>query len=126
MNEPIWLTVEMVCDAHAEQLAIFGGPDGLRDQGLLESALMRPRNKYAYGETDLASLAAAYGFGLARNHPFVDGNKRAAFTAILMFLGLNGRALAAAPAEATAAMLALAAGELEEGALASWIAVNSL
>ena len=88
MNEPIWLDVEIVIDLHAEQLALFGGPDGIRDQGMLESALGRPINKFTYGETDLAALAAAYAFGIARNHPFVDGNKRAAFGAMFVFLGL--------------------------------------
>ncbi len=76
MSQPRWLDIDLVLDFHAEQLALFGGADGLRDGGLLESALARPINKYAYGETDLAALAAAYGFGIARNHPFVDGNKQ--------------------------------------------------
>ena len=89
MSEPIWLDVEILIDLHAEQLALFGGPDGIRDQGMLESALGRPINKFSYGETDLAALAAAYAFGIARNHPFVDGNKRAAFGALIVFLGLN-------------------------------------
>ncbi len=123
-GEPEWLTVEMVADAHSEQLAIFGGPDGIRDSGLLESAVARAPNKWAYGERDLASLAAAYAFGLARNHPFVDGNKRAAFTAIFMFLGLNGATFKPSAVEATAAILALAAGELTEDQLAGWIRDN--
>jgi death on curing protein len=121
MNEPIWLDVAIVSDIHAEQLAIFGGPEGIRDVGLLESALARPMNRFAYGETDLASLAAAYAFGLARNHPFVDGNKRAAFAAMLVFLGLNGITFRVDPAHATASVLALAAGELDEDAFARWI-----
>ena len=86
MNEPRWLDIDIVIDFHAEQLALFGGPDGIRDLGLLESALARPINKFAYGETDVAALAAAYGFGIARNHPFVDGNKRIAFMAMMTFL----------------------------------------
>src|SRR3954468_2603328 len=90
MTEPEWLDVNIVLDVHAEQLALFGGADGIRDLGLLESALARPNNKFAYGEGDLAALVAAYAFGLARNHPFVDGNKRAAFGSIIVFLGLNG------------------------------------
>ena len=94
MTEPVWLNLSIVLDAHSEQLAIFGGGDGLRDRGLLESALARPENKWAYGETDLARLAAAYGYGISRNHPFIDGNKRTAFTAIVMFLGLNGALVA--------------------------------
>jgi len=76
MIEPLWLTVDLVLDIHSEQLALFGGPEGLRDENLLGSALARPINKFAYGDHDLASLAASYAFGLARNHPFVDGNKR--------------------------------------------------
>lgn len=121
MTEPEWLTVEMVRDAHSEQLGLFGGPDGIRDSGLLDSALTRPKNKFAYGETDLAALAAAYAFGLSRNHPFIDGNKRTAFTAILTFLGLNEVRFKPPGPDATAAMLALAAGELDEDGLARWI-----
>ena len=124
MKEPELLSVNILLDVHAEQLALFGGADGVRDPGLLESALARPVNKFAYGEADLASLAAAYAFGIARNHPFVDGNKRVAFASILVFLGLNGFDLDAAPEEATAVMLALAAGEIEEDALARWIGDN--
>ena len=124
MNEPEWLEQEILLDVHAEQLALFGGSDGLRDLGILESALARPINKFAHGETDLASLAAAYAFGIARNHPFVDGNKRVAFASILVFLGLNGLELNAPPADATAVILAIAAGEIEEDELARWIADN--
>ena len=90
MSEPEWLDTTIVLDVHAEQLALFGGADGIRDLGLLESALGRPLNKFAYGETDLAALAAAYAFGIARNHPFVDGNKRSRFASMIVFLGLNG------------------------------------
>ena len=89
MNEPRWLDTDLVLDFHAEQLALFGGPDGVRDLGLLESALARPINKFAYGETDFAILAAAYGFGIAKNHPFVDGNKRTALASMIVFLGLE-------------------------------------
>jgi death on curing protein len=109
-------------DFHAEQLALFGGPDGIRDPGLLESALGRPRHKFAYGETDLAALAAAYGFGIARNHPFVDGNKRTALASLIVFLNLNKLDLDAPPEAATAIILALAAGEVDEDLLARWIA----
>ena len=122
--EPEWLTVEMIVDAHSEQLAIFGGPDGLRDAGLLESALGRAPNKWAYGETGLPELAAAYAFGIARNHPFVDGKMRAALTAIFMFAGLNGTVFRPDKVEATAAILALAAGDLTEDQLARWIRDN--
>lgn len=124
MSEPEWLDVNIMLDVHAEQLALFGGPDGVRDSGLLESALARPINKHAYGETDLASLAAAYGFGIAKNHPFVDGNKRAAFASIVVFLGLNGIDLMVPPENATAIILSLAAGEVSEQSLARWIRDN--
>jgi death-on-curing protein len=124
MNEPEWLSVDIILDIHSEQLALFGGPDGVRDLGLLESALARPINKFAYGESNLAALAAAYAFGLAKNHPFVDGNKRAAFASIIVFLGLNGVDLVAPPEQATAVIMALAAGEIGEDDLARWIADN--
>jgi death-on-curing protein len=124
MNEPVWLDVEIVIDLHAEQLALFGGPDGIRDQGMLESALGRPINKFTYGETDLAVLAAAYAFGIARNHPFVDGNKRAAFGAMIVFLGLNDTDFLVPPESATAMILSLAAGEVNEEGLARWIRDN--
>jgi death-on-curing protein len=119
VSEIEWLDIDIVLDIHAEQLALFGGGDGMRDRGLLESALARPENKHAYGETDLA--AAAYAFGIARNHPFIDGNKRAAFAAILVFLGLNEIEFDVPPEEATAMMLSLAAGEVSEESLARWI-----
>jgi death on curing protein len=124
MNEPVWLDVEIVIDLHAEQLALFGGPDGIRDQGMLESALGRPINKFTYGETDLAVLAAAYAFGIARNHPFVDGNKRAAFGAMIVFLGLNDIDFLVPPESATVMILSLAAGEVNEEGLARWIRDN--
>lgn len=121
MTEPIWLSVDLVVDIHSEQLALFGGPDGIRDRGLLESALARPLNKFAYGDDDLASLAASYAFGIARNHPLVDGNKRVAFAAFLVFLGLNGVTFRVEPALATASMLALAAGEIDEAGFTQWV-----
>lgn len=124
MTEPRRLSLEAVVDMHAEQLARFGGPEGMRDQGLLESALDRPRNKFAYGEEDLAALAAAYAFGLARNHPFIDGNKRIAFHALMVFLRINGVRFTPSPAEATAIILALAAGEVGEEGLTRWIRDN--
>jgi death-on-curing protein len=122
MSEPEWLDLDIVLDFHAEQLALFGGADGLRDRGLLESALARPINKFAYGETGLAALAAAYGFGITRNHPFIDGNKRTALASMIVFLGLNGSDLDAPQESATAIMLSLAAGEIAEDGLARWIA----
>jgi death-on-curing protein len=106
---------------HDESLAEHGGRPGLRDEGLLESALARPHQLLAYGEPDLAALAAAYGFGMARNHPFVDGNKRAAFLATGLFLALNGQRLVTTQAEATLTILALAAGDLPEDAFAQWL-----
>jgi death-on-curing protein len=122
MSEPEWLDLDIVLDFHAEQLALFGGADGLRDFGLLESALARPVNKFAYGESDLAALAAAYGFGIAQNHSFIDGNKRTALASMIVFLGLNGSDLDAPQESATAIMLSLAAGEITEDGLARWIA----
>ena len=124
MNEPVWLDVEILIDLHAEQLALFGGPDGIRDQGMLESALGRPINEFTYGETDLAALTAAYAFRIARNHPFVDGNKPAAFGAMIVFLGLNDIDFRVAPENATAMILALAAGEVNEEGLTRWIRDN--
>jgi death-on-curing protein len=124
MTEPQWLDTDIVLDIHAEQLALFGGGDGMRDLGLLESALARPLNKFAYGETDLATLAAAYAFGIARNHPFVDGNKRAAFGSMIVFLGLNGIDLDVPPQDATAIILEVAAGEIDEDGLARWLRDN--
>jgi death-on-curing protein len=122
MSEPIWLDLREIVDMHSEQLVLFGGPEGIRDQGMLESALARPINRRHYGETDLTKLAAAYAFGLARNHPFVDGNKRIAFHALMVFLRLNGVLFRPEPAQATAIILALAAGEVGEEGLAQWIA----
>ena len=106
---------------HDESLAEHGGRPGLRDEGLLESALTRPHQLLAYGEPDLAALAAAYAFGLARNHAFVDGNKRVAFLATGLFLGLNGHRLVTTQADATLTMLALAAADLGEDELAKWL-----
>lgn len=124
MTEPVWLELSIVIDVHSEQLALFGGPEGVRDIAMLESALARPMNKFAYGETDLAALAASYAFGIARNHPFVDGNKRAAFASIIVFLGLNGIDFDVPPAAATAMILSLAAGEVAEEGLTRWIRDN--
>jgi death-on-curing protein len=124
MSEPEWLDIDIVLDFHAEQLALFGGADGIRDRGLLESALARPLNKYGYGETGLATLAAAYGFGIARNHPFIDGNKRTALASMIVFLGLNGVDLDVPQEAATAMMLSLAADEITEDVLTQWVADN--
>jgi len=124
MTEPLWLDTDIVLDVHAEQLAIFGGADGVRDLGMLESALGRPLNKYSYGERDFAVVAAVYCYGIARNHAFVDGNKRAAFASLIVFLGLNGIDFDVPPATATAMIIALAAGEVSEESLARWIRDN--
>ena len=124
MTEPVWLSIEEVIDIHAEQLAVFGGPEGIRDRGMLESAVTRPMNQWHYGQTDLAFLAAAYAFGLVRNHAFVDGNKRIAFQAMMVFLRMNDIAFAPDSAQATAIILALAAGEVSEESLARWIRDN--
>ncbi len=126
MSEPEWLDIDIVLDFHAEQLALFGGADGLRDRGLLESALTRPLNKHGYGETGIAALAAAYGFGIARNHPFIDGNKRTALASMIVFLGLNGFDLDVPQEAATAMVLSLAAGEVTEELLAQWLADHTV
>jgi death-on-curing protein len=124
VNGPEWVDATIVVDIHEEQLVLFGGPSGVRDPGLLESALARPQNQFAYGESDLAALAAAHAFGIARNHPFVDGNKRTAFATMIVCLGLNDIVFSPARAEATAVMLALAAGEIDEAGLTRWIRDN--
>jgi death-on-curing protein len=105
---------------HADQVGSHGGSFGLRDEGLLASAIERPRHRWAYETPDMTELAAAYAFGIARNHPFVDGNKRAAFMAAYTFLGLNGMELTASELSAVITFLALAAGELEEVEFADW------
>ena len=120
MNEPIWLDVDEVIDMHAEQLAIFGGPEGIRHRGLLELAVLRSVSQWSDGQTDMAALAAAYAFGLARNHAFVDGNKRIAFIAATLFLERNGVSFTAPEAEATIAMLRVAEGSMNEKQLARW------
>ena len=122
MNEWKWLNRKALLLLHDESLAEHGGAPGLRDEGLLDAALARPLNLVAYDNTpDVADLAAAYGIGLAQNHPFVDGNKRAAFLAIGLFAFLNGYRLRASQAEATLAMFSIAAGALDEPALAAWL-----
>lgn len=118
---PLWLTTEEVKALHERQLARFGGPAGILDPGALESALGRPRNKWEYEGADTAMLAAAYAFGIARNHPFVDGNKRAAFLAMMLFLRKNGIRFAPPQAEATRIVLDLAAGLVSEESFARWI-----
>jgi death on curing protein len=124
VSEPFWLTRQMIVAIHDEQLAIHGGAAGLRDEGMLESALDRPRNRWLYGQAGIAELAAAYAFGIARNHPFVDGNKRTSLLALYTFLGVNGIDFIVSEAEAAAMILALAAGEVDEEGLTRWIRDN--
>ncbi|MFN4310250.1 MAG: type II toxin-antitoxin system death-on-curing family toxin [Ferrovibrio sp.] len=119
-----WIDAGLLLAVHDVQIAEHGGGEGLRDAGLFESALARPVNLAAYGQPDVADLAAAYGFGIAKNHPFVDGNKRTAFVAMELFLDLNGYELTAGDADALPVMLALAAGDLAETALAEWVRGN--
>jgi len=121
VSDWIWIMRSVVIAAHHEQLAEHGGAAGTRDAGLLESALARAENLAAYGDPDVASLAAAYGFGVVRNHPFVDGNKRAALIATELFLALNGFDLVVDDAECVLVILALAAGELKEAEFAAWL-----
>lgn len=116
----VWVAVPVAFAAHSEQLAEHGGASGIRDAGALESAIMRPQNLAAYGEADAARLAAAYAFGIARNHPFADGNKRTAAVVSELFLRLNGWQLTATDAELVVTFLALAAGDLPEDELADW------
>jgi death-on-curing protein len=122
VSQPRWLSTPIVLAFHSNQVQEHGGSLGLRDAALLESALNRPRNKHSYNsDVSLVQLAAAYGFGIARNHPFVDGNKRVAFLAMYVFLRLNGLSIDADEPDVVATMLALAAGELDEDGLAVWL-----
>jgi death-on-curing protein len=124
-GEPKWISKKALLLLHQESLAMFGGAQGLRDEGLLDSAPARPQNTYAYvPESTIAELAAAYGFGLAKNHPFVDGNKRLAFLSIGLFLMINGYRLTADQVDATQTMLAVAGGDLDEHGLAQWISAH--
>jgi death-on-curing protein len=124
MDEPFWLSRDIIVAIHDEQLAIHGGASGLRDEGMLPSALDRPRNKWLYEQAEPADLAAAYAFGLARNHPFVDGNKRTSLLALYTFLGVNGIDFIVPEAEAATIIIALAAGEVDEEGLTRWIRDN--
>lgn len=120
-----WVSKQALVLLHGESLATHGGREGMRDEGLLDSALTRPKNILAYADADnppdAAALAASYGLGLAKNHPFVDGNKRAAFLAVGLFLYLNGLRLQATQTDATLTMLAVAAGDITEEAFAAWL-----
>ena len=123
--EPIWIPREMVRAMHLRQLAEHGGGEGVRDNGLLDSALQRPQNKLAYGSPDLADLAAAYAYGIARNHPFIDGNKRMALVTSFTFLFVNGLKVTASQEQNVMEFLALAEGTLDEDALADWFRQNT-
>jgi death-on-curing protein len=120
-----WINRQALLLLHGESLVLHGGAPGIRDAGLLDSALMRPQNLAAYDKPDVFDCAAAYAFGLAKNHHFIDGNKRAAFLACGLFLHLNGRRLTATQADATLTMLALAAGDLDEAAFAAWLRAHT-
>jgi len=125
-GEPKWLTLPMVLAIHDESLAAFGGAAGVRDQALLESALARPVNRYHYEpDASFAHLAVAYAYGIVRNHPFVDGNKRTGLLSVQAFLFLNGARFDPEQVEEVRVFLALAAGELSEEELARWIAANA-
>ena len=121
-----WIDRRSLLLLHGESLAEHGGGMGIRDEGLLDSALARPLNLVAYGRPDFADLAASYCVGLSKNHPFIDGNKRASFLAIGLFLHLNGYRLAASQADATLAMLAVAGSEITEAEVASWIRTHAI
>lgn len=120
-----WISKRGLLILHAESLAEHGGGEGLRDEGLLDSALARPLNLLAYGDPDHAALAASYGVGVAKNHPFVDGNKRAALLSVGLFLFLNGWRLVASQAETTVTMLAVADGSITEDDFADWLRANT-
>lgn len=125
MSPPAWLLREAILATHEQMLSDFGGGSGIRDAGLLDSALGRPENRFAYADSSLFNLAAAYAFGIVKNHPFVDGNKRTGFTAAIMFLELNGCRFKASEADVVVRTLALAAGAMTEADYAGWLEENS-
>jgi death on curing protein len=127
VKEPVWIREIEAFAFHTQQIALFGGSDGVRDRGLLDSALARPKNLFAYAERALtmADLAAAYAFGICSNHPFVDGNKRTAMEVAFVFLEFNGMAITASQEEACVTFLRLATGEITEPELALWFAENT-
>ena len=125
MRRPEWVLTETVIALHEQLLAAFGGSAGVRDAGLLQSAMARPQNLVAHGKPTVFDLAASYAFGLVKNHPFVDGNKRTGFAVAVLFLELNGCRLDAAEADAAIRTLALAAGDLDERGFADWLRANS-
>ncbi len=125
MKQPQWVLREVVFAAHDQSLARFGGAAGLRDEAMLDSALGKPLNPFAYGKPRVFDLAASYCYGIVKNHPFVDGNKRTGFIAAVVFLELNGYAFHASEVDAALQTLALAAGEVSEAAYSDWLKVNS-
>jgi len=124
-SEPVWVLDAAVMIAHEISLANFGGGDGIRDVALLESALGKPKNLYAYGEPDLHDLAASYTYGIVKNHPFVDGNTRTGFLTGTLFLELNVLLLIASEPEATRVIVGVAAGDISEASLADWFRANT-
>ena len=125
MKRPVWVLRETVLGLHEQLLAAFGGASGIRDEGLLDSALARPENLLAYGEPTLFELAASYGFGLVKNHPFVDGNKRVGFAVAVLFIELNGYRFVASEADVVVRTLGLAAGQIRESEYAAWLKAQS-
>ena len=125
MKQPLWVLREVVFAAHDQSLAQFGGAAGLRDEAMLDSALGRPLNLFAYGEPSLFDLATSYGHGIVKNYPFIDGNKRTGFIVAVVFLELNGQAFHASEVDAALQTLALAAGEVSEASYSEWLKVNS-
>lgn len=125
MNEPEWILKETVLGLHEQSLSDHGGTSGIRDEGLLESALGKPQNQFAYGSPNIFDLAASYAYGLVKNHPFLDGNKRTGFVAAVLMLELNGWRFHAQEADAAIRTLALAAGEMTESGYAAWLESNS-
>ncbi len=122
----VWLSRQVILAVHDEQLAEHGGAIGVRDEGLLDSALARPLNRAGYGEPDIAELGALYGIAIARNHPFVDGNKRTAYVALESFLLLNGCRFPVSDAEAVVVMLAMASGEIDDAEFIDWVRANTV
>ncbi len=122
----VWLNIEVLRAVHEDQLLSHGGISGVRDEGMFLSALARAENLAHYGQPDFADLAAAYGVGIAKNHPFLDGNKRTAFVAVELFLALNGHSLKADDMSCILTMLALASGDMDEADFAKWIRINSV
>ena len=125
MKEPVWVRRDVVLAFHEQLLAEHGGSAGIRDEGMMDSALGRPENLFAHGKPTLFDLAAAYAFGLVKNHPFIDGNKRIGFATAALFLDLNGQHFTAPEVEAVLNTLALAAGKMREAACAGWMKANA-